>query len=66
MTENSEWFAVLKDQNDADWNLGSYNPNEAIEMSKQYDPNTVRIVEIKEGKIVDSFRPLWVYALCDD
>lgn len=42
----NEWYAVLKDENDLNWNVGSMYEAEAIKIaknSKLYDQNKVRI-----------------------
>ena len=60
------WYAVLKDKDDKDYSVGSYDEKEAEEISKrpEYDPNTVQIAEVVfygDGKffVYQMLPPLW-------
>ena len=60
------WYAVLKDKDDKDYSIGSYDEDEAEEISKrpEYDPNTVQIAEVLfYGSdwffVLEMMPPLW-------
>ena len=65
--EKKLWYAVLKDENSRDFSVGSYDEDEAEEISKrpEYDYDNVRIAQLffREGKEPIVFkieRPFWI------
>ena len=57
---NKTWYAVMMNENDYDWGMGSYNKEEAIEQVKKDYPEEGWIAIIEEvtdeatGKIVET------------
>ena len=54
------WYAVMRDNDDVDWGMGSYDYDTALEMVQQYLPDGY-IAVIDEGA-----DPVCVREICGD
>ena len=43
--DNNYWYAVMKDNDDADWGYGSYSLDEAKEMVKNYPDGYIAVID---------------------
>ena len=43
--DNNYWYAVMMDNDDADWGYGSYSLDEAKEMVKNYPDGYIAVID---------------------
>ena len=43
--DNNYWYAVMVDNDDADWGYGSYSLDEAKEMVKNYPDGYIAVID---------------------